>query len=39
LEKQEELTELELAAGTDSDAYEEKRSVEDGEVEAEVQKE
>jgi hypothetical protein len=39
LEKQKELTELDLAADTESDAYEEDSSVEDNEVEAELQEE
>jgi hypothetical protein len=39
LEKQKELTEIELAAGTDSDAYKEDSSMEDNEVEAELQEE
>jgi hypothetical protein len=36
LGKQKELTEIELAADTDSDAYGEDSSVEDSEVEAEL---
>jgi hypothetical protein len=39
LKKQKELTEMELAADTDSDAYEEDSCVEDNEVEAELQEE
>jgi hypothetical protein len=36
LEKQKELVEMQLAADTDSDAYEEDSSVEDSDVEAEL---
>jgi hypothetical protein len=39
LEKQKKLIQIELAADTDSDAYEEDSNVEDNEVKAELQEE